>query len=170
MLRGKTVQVVVSAQGFESITTCVVVCVCLCVCVCVCVRVCVCVVVCVCCGVCVGVIVYFTVMFDHPSCFLTFCRSGIPTSCYIFICFLLLVYLLLLQVTNTADGGLGMRITSSAVHIALGMKLCNIHYLSNIPLSHGSGNSRHYLCSYVCKRGCNGDLLPHPKINTVSQI
>ena len=32
----------------------------------------------------VGVIVYFTVMFDHPSCFLTFCRSGIPTSCYIF--------------------------------------------------------------------------------------
>ena len=28
----------------------------------------------------VGVIVYFTVMFDHPSCFLTFCRSGIPTS------------------------------------------------------------------------------------------
>ena len=31
----------------------------------------------------VGVIVYFTVMFDHPSCFLTFCRSGIPTSCYI---------------------------------------------------------------------------------------
>ena len=40
----------------------------------------------------VGVIVYFTVMFDHPSCFLTFCRSGIPTSCYIFKCFLLLVY------------------------------------------------------------------------------
>ena len=35
----------------------------------------------------VGVIVYFTVMFDHPSCFLTFCRSGIPTSCYIFKCF-----------------------------------------------------------------------------------
>ena len=32
----------------------------------------------------VGVIVYFTVMFDHPSCFLTFGRSGIPTSCYIF--------------------------------------------------------------------------------------
>ena len=29
-------------------------------------------------------VVYFTVMFDHPSCFLTFCRSGIPTSCYIF--------------------------------------------------------------------------------------
>ena len=38
----------------------------------------------------VGVIVYFTVMFDHPSCFLTFCRSGIPTSCYIFNVFLLL--------------------------------------------------------------------------------
>ena len=35
----------------------------------------------------VGVVVYFTVMFDHPSCFLTFCRSGIPTSCYIFKCF-----------------------------------------------------------------------------------
>ena len=33
----------------------------------------------------VGGVVYFTVMFDHPSCFLTFCRSGIPTSCYIFI-------------------------------------------------------------------------------------
>ena len=31
-----------------------------------------------------GGVVYFTVMFDHPSCFLTFCRSGIPTSCYIF--------------------------------------------------------------------------------------
>ena len=30
-------------------------------------------------------IVYFTVMFDHPSCFFTFCRSGIPTSCYIFL-------------------------------------------------------------------------------------
>ena len=42
----------------------------------------------------VGVIVYFTVMFDHPSCFLTFCRSGIPTSCYIFKCFLLLVYVI----------------------------------------------------------------------------
>ena len=27
--------------------------------------------------------VYFTVVFDHPSCLLTFCRSGIPTSCYI---------------------------------------------------------------------------------------
>ena len=36
MLRGKTVQVVLSAQGFESITTCVVVCVCVCVCVCAC--------------------------------------------------------------------------------------------------------------------------------------
>ena len=34
----------------------------------------------------VGVIVYFTVMFDHPSCFLTFCRSCIPTSCYCNIC------------------------------------------------------------------------------------
>ena len=32
----------------------------------------------------VRVIVYFTVMFDHPSCFLTFCCSGIPTSGYIF--------------------------------------------------------------------------------------
>ena len=30
-----------------------------------------------------GGVVYFTVMFDHPSCFLTFCRSGIPISCYI---------------------------------------------------------------------------------------
>ena len=30
-----------------------------------------------------GWVVYFTVVFDHPSCFLTFCRSGIPTSCYI---------------------------------------------------------------------------------------
>ena len=30
-----------------------------------------------------GGVVYFTVMFDHPSCFLTFYRSGIPTSCYI---------------------------------------------------------------------------------------
>ena len=39
----------------------------------------------------VGVIVYFTVMFDHPSCFLTFCRSGISTSCYIFNVFYLLV-------------------------------------------------------------------------------
>ena len=29
-------------------------------------------------------VVYFTVMFDHPSCFPTFCPSGIPTSCYIF--------------------------------------------------------------------------------------
>ena len=34
-----------------------------------------------------GGVVYFTVMFDHPSCFLTFCRSGIPTSCYIFYVF-----------------------------------------------------------------------------------
>ena len=36
----------------------------------------------------VGVIVYigFSVLCDHPyvPCFLTFCRSGIPTSCYIF--------------------------------------------------------------------------------------
>ena len=42
----------------------------------------------------VGVIVYFTVMFDHPSCFLTFCRSGIPTSCYIFNVFYYLIILL----------------------------------------------------------------------------
>ena len=34
-------------------------------------------------GISVGGVVYFTVMFDHPSCFHTFCRSGIPTSCYI---------------------------------------------------------------------------------------
>ena len=33
---------------------------------------------------------------DHPSCFLTFCRSGIPTSCYIFNVFLLLVYVIFL--------------------------------------------------------------------------
>ena len=32
----------------------------------------------------VGGVVYFNVVFDHPSCFLTFRRSGIPTSCYIF--------------------------------------------------------------------------------------
>ena len=32
---------------------------------------------------CRGGVVHFTVVFDHPSCFLTFCRSGIPTSCYI---------------------------------------------------------------------------------------
>ena len=43
----------------------------------------------------VGGVVYFTVMFDHPSCFLTFCRSGIPTSCYIlnvFYYLLLVIY------------------------------------------------------------------------------
>ena len=30
----------------------------------------------------VGGVVYFTVMFDHPSCFLTFCRSGIPQTAF----------------------------------------------------------------------------------------
>ena len=38
-------------------------------------------------------VVYFTVMFDHPSCFLTFCRSGIPTSCYILNVFYYLSFL-----------------------------------------------------------------------------
>ena len=42
-----------------------------------------------------GGVVYFTVMFDHPSCFLTFCRSGIPTSCYIFNVFITLQVALL---------------------------------------------------------------------------
>ena len=32
-----------------------------------------------------------------PTLFLTFCRSGVPTSCYIFKCFLLLVYVIFLQ-------------------------------------------------------------------------
>ena len=39
-------------------------------------------------------VVYFTVLFDHPSCFLTFCSSGIPTSCYIFnVFYYLLAYI-----------------------------------------------------------------------------
>ena len=42
-----------------------------------------------------GGVVYFTVMFDHPS-FPYFCRSGIPTSCYIFNVFYYL-YIIIIQ-------------------------------------------------------------------------
>ena len=67
-------------------------------------------------------------MFDHPSCFLTFCRSGIPTSCYIFNVFYYLYVIVLLHHCITVLGW----IASSPVEEGSTEKLvfCKLHFQS----------------------------------------
>ena len=80
----------------------------------------------------VGVIVYFTVMFDHPSCFLTFCCSGIPTSCYIFNVFYYLYYTVLFQVYSLYQfWSIGPLLSEMAYKSHIEQKCCFCQFCKN---------------------------------------
>ena len=52
-------------------------------------------------------------------CFLTFCRSGIPTSCYIFKCFLLLVVIYVSYQHNIAGTDGAPHTTHDQLHVRI---------------------------------------------------